>query len=89
VLEGKPDYTNDISNINKSITNLNDNMSSVLYMLDSIQNTHIKDELRNIGFRIEDLRNVMSERITLFERKLEENDNTLADILSRLTAAGI
>jgi hypothetical protein len=32
VLENKPDYSNDISNINNDIANLDDNMSYVWYM---------------------------------------------------------
>jgi predicted nucleic acid-binding Zn-ribbon protein len=89
ILESKPDYSNDISNINNDITNLNDNMTSVLYILDGLQNTHVKEAMRELGFIINDIRNELSERITACERKLEEHDNILADILSRLTHAGI
>jgi hypothetical protein len=58
-------------------------------MLSGLQNTGVKDEMRNLGFMINDLRNELSERIELCERKLEEHDNILADTLSRLTTAGI
>jgi hypothetical protein len=64
ILESKPDYSNDISNINDDITNLNDNMISVLYTQSGLQNTSVKDAMRDLGFRIVDLRNELSERIT-------------------------
>jgi hypothetical protein len=91
VLEGIdiPDYSNEISDIDNDITNLNDNMTSVLYMLSEPENTHVKEELRDIGFRIDGLRNELTERIELCEPKLDEHDNILADLLSRLIAAGI
>jgi hypothetical protein len=80
ILESKPDYTDDISNINIDISNLNDNMTSVLYILDGLPNTHVKEAIRELGLMINDIRDELSERITACENKLEEHDNTLADI---------
>jgi hypothetical protein len=54
-----------------------------------LQNSHVKEAIRELGFIINDIWDEMSERIELCERKLEEHDNILADILSRLTHAGI
>jgi hypothetical protein len=54
-----------------------------------LDGTHVKDEFRELGFQIVGVRNELSERITACENKLEEHDNILADILSRLIAAGI
>jgi phosphomannomutase len=89
ILESKPDYSNDISNINNDISNLNDNMTSVLYILEGLQNSHVKNALRDLGFQINNIQYDLNERITSCEQKLDEHDNILADILSRLTAAGI
>jgi hypothetical protein len=75
--------------VNNDISNLNDNMTSVLYMLSSIGNNLIKDLIRDLGLEISGLRDELTDRITTCERKLEEHDNILANILSRLTAAGI
>jgi hypothetical protein len=43
-------------------------MTSVLYVLSGLENTSGKDEMRNIGFMINDLRNEMSERITVCKK---------------------
>jgi hypothetical protein len=89
VLEAKPDYSNEISNINNGITNLNDNMTSVLYMLSGLQNTSVKNAIRDLDMKLDRFQYDIKERITLCEGKLEEHDNILADILSRLTHPGI
>jgi hypothetical protein len=60
-------------------------MTSVLNMLSGLENTHVKDSLRDLGLAIGSLQNDILERITLCEQKLEEQDNILADISSRLT----
>jgi hypothetical protein len=54
-----------------------------------LDGTHAKDILRELGFQINDLRTEITQRMTACERKIEEYDNTLAGILSRLTVAGI
>jgi hypothetical protein len=54
-----------------------------------LQNTSVKDSIRDFAFEINNLRVDINERITLCERKLEEHDNIFVDILSRLIAAGI
>jgi hypothetical protein len=82
---GKPDYKNNKSDINNSISNLNDNMSSVLYIVSGLQNTIVKTIIRAIEFEINNLRGDINERITLCEQKLEEHNNILADILSRIS----
>jgi hypothetical protein len=64
-------------------------MASVLSILDGLQNTYVKEAIRDQGFMIKDIRDELSERITACENKLEEHYNILADILSRLTHAGI
>jgi hypothetical protein len=58
-------------------------------MLSGIGNSLIKDLMRDLGLEISGLRDELTERIELCERKLEEHDNILVNILSRLTAAGI
>jgi phosphomannomutase len=89
ILESKPDYSNDISNINNDITNINDNMTSVLYMLSGLENTIVKNAIKEVDIKLDRFQHDIDERITVCERKLEEHDNILADILSRLSAAGI
>jgi hypothetical protein len=49
----------------------------------------VKDALMELGFQINDLHHDINERMISCERKLEEHDNILADILSRLIYAGI
>jgi hypothetical protein len=64
ILENKPDYSNDISNINNNISNLNDNMTSVLYMLDGLQNTLVKNAIREVDIKLDRFIHDINERLT-------------------------
>jgi phosphomannomutase len=75
--------------IDNNKSNINDNITYILDVLSGIGNNHIKDLIRDLGLEIGNLRNDLTERIEICERKLEEHDNILANILSRLTNAGI
>jgi polyribonucleotide nucleotidyltransferase len=46
-IEIPPDYSDEISNHDN-------NMTSVLYILAGLQNTHVKETIRELGFRIND-----------------------------------
>jgi chromosome segregation ATPase len=89
ILEAKPDYTDDISNINNSISNLDNNMTSILYILSRLENTIVKNAISEVDIKLDRFQHEINERITACENKLEEHDNILADILSRLSSAGI
>jgi hypothetical protein len=54
-----------------------------------LENSHVKDAIRDHGFQINDLRDEITKRMTTCERKIEEYDNIVADRLSRLTVAGL
>jgi hypothetical protein len=47
----------------------------------------VKNYLRKLRFKINDLRDNIKERMTRCERKLEEHDNILTELLSRLDHA--
>jgi hypothetical protein len=78
-----------IGDVQSEISAANDNIAVLSEILSGLDGTHVKDKFRDLGFEINDLRDAIKERITNCERKLEEHDNILADILSRLTHGGI
>jgi hypothetical protein len=75
--------------IHHEISVVNDNITSISEILTGLEGTHVKEYLRELRFQICDLRDEITQRMTACERKIEKYDNILADILSRLTVAGI
>jgi hypothetical protein len=43
--------------ISEKITNLDNIITSISYILTGLENTHIKESIRDLGFQINDLRN--------------------------------
>jgi hypothetical protein len=78
-----------IVDVNRDISMVNDTITSISEILTGLEGTHVKDYLRELGFQINDFRDDNNERMTVCERKIEEHDNKLFDILSRLIVAGI
>jgi hypothetical protein len=62
----------ELMDIDHQIVGINDNITSVLYMLDGLQNTHVKVVIRDLGLSLRNTKTNISNldnRVTVLENK--------------------
>jgi predicted nucleic acid-binding Zn-ribbon protein len=76
----------EISDESDEISNINNNIISVLYMLDGLQNSHIKDAIRDLDSKINHLQHDYSEDITNINNNITNINNDISNLDNTMTS---